>query len=69
MFWKLTDLIFCLIYFFSTIPIQVNEDFESLTGSYWISHLLLTPILLYIASMIMSRVLIKVLDGYGIKSV
>lgn len=69
MFWKLTDLIFCLIYFFSTIPLQVNEDFESLTGSYWISRLLLTPILVYIASMTMSRVLIRVLDGYGIKPV
>jgi len=69
MFWKLTDLIFCLIYLFSTIPFRLNEDFDSLIGGYLISHFLLTPISVYILSMTISRVLINVLDGYGIKHV
>lgn len=69
MFWHLTNLIFCLNFFYSTMPGNLIKEFYEMTGSYLISVCLLTPILMFLLSMTISRILIKVLDGYGIKPV
>ncbi len=69
MFWKLTNLIFCLNFFYSTMLDNLSKEFYDMTGSYLISNLLLTPILIFLLSMTMSNLLIRILDDYGIKPV
>ncbi len=69
MYWKLTNLMFCLTWLHGTMPCNLNKEFYDMTGSYLISNLLLTPILIFLLSMGISNLLIDVLARYGIKPI